>query len=343
MRLAKLWLGVFGAGFAVIVAMMVLTLFTRIPAGALTRIGQVSEHDFEPLRLPPPIDFSLIRQAPIDRADVLVIGDSFSHYFAWQSVLVAAGYPVATVHWDKVPTPCGDIGAWLQSAGFRGRLVLIESIEFLLPERLEAMRHCKSMGRQPFAPSPTPTTNPSHPPAGFALNTGARLTSGLVTYLHTREVRKSRGLVTFEAGRWGSTVFASPVQDGCQQFSSRICDKSLFLEIERTTPELTAADADFMARFSAQARPLTVRWMVIPNKTTVYLDTGRNAAFVARAQALGIGPDLFTPAQTARRDIQDLYWPHDNHWSMAGQLYFGGRMLDDVRAAIGPSHTDALK
>lgn len=343
MRPAKLWLSIFAAGFAVIVAMMIVTLFTRIPVGALTRIGQVSEYHFEPLRLPPPIDFSLIRQAPIDQADVFVIGDSFSHYFAWQTVLVAAGYKVATVHWDKVPTPCGDIDAWLQSAGFHGRLVLIESIEFLLPERLEAMRTCKPMGRQPFAPSPTPTTNPSHPPAGFALNTGAKLTSGLVTYLHTREVLKTNNLVTFEAGRWGSTVFASPVQDGCRQFSSRICDKSLFLEIERTTPELTAADADFMARFSDQAQPLKVRWMVIPNKTTVYLDTHRNTAFLARAQALRIGPDLFTPAQLARRDIQDLYWPNDNHWSMAGQLYFGRRMLDDVRAAIGEPHTDAPK
>ena len=83
--------------------------------------------------------------------------------------------------------------------------------------------------------------------------------------------------------------------------------------------------------------------MVIPNKTTVYLDTHRNAAFVARADALGVGPDLFTPAQSARRDIQDLYWPNDNHWSMAGQLYFGRRMLDDVRASIGAPHTDAPK
>ena len=75
---------------------------------------------------------------PLDQADVLVIGDSFSMYYAWQSPLVGAGYRIASAHWDKIGPLCDDFASWLRREGFKGKLVLIESIERLLPERLDA-------------------------------------------------------------------------------------------------------------------------------------------------------------------------------------------------------------
>jgi hypothetical protein len=87
--------------------------------------------------------------------------------------------------------------------------------------------------------------------------------------------------------------------------------------------------------FAQRAGPLQVRWMMIPNKTTVYLDTGRAQGFANRARELGIGPDLFAVARAGRHAMRDLYWPNDNHWSMRGQLYFGDHMRHYVQDRIG--------
>lgn len=341
MRAAKVWLGIFGAGFLVLAGLLVVTLFTPVTTGALTRIGQISEYQFRGHAPEPDIPFARIQQAAIAEADVLVIGDSFSHYFAWQTELVAAGYRVATTHWDKVRPLCQDFAPWLQAQGFRGRLVLLQSIEFMMPERLDALRHCAAMRQASLELSPAPGVSPSPPPPVARFNTNARLMNGFTTWRHTRRILQTDSVVEFEAERYGASVFASPVEDGCAQFSNRLCGKSLFLTMSRTNPELQPGDAQWMHEMIERSRPLQVRWMMIPNKATVYLDTQRAQGFAQRALELGIGPDLFAAAQAGRRTVRDLYWPNDNHWSMQGQLYFGRHMLDYVRKTIGPSRADA--
>ncbi len=45
----------------------------------------------------------------------------------WQSVLIRNGYTVATTFWGQYNDAlCADFDAWLQRAGLRGRLVIIE-------------------------------------------------------------------------------------------------------------------------------------------------------------------------------------------------------------------------
>lgn len=335
MRPAKLWLSIFCAGAVVITALLIVTLFTPVPTGALTRIAQISEHQFQGRAPEPDIALSLIRQSPIEEADILVVGDSFSNYFAWQTELVAAGYRVATTHWDWVGPVCEDFAPWLQAQGFRGRLVILESIEYLMPERLDAMRGCTSMGTRPLKLSPPPHVSPSPPPPVPALNTQARLMNGVTTWRHTRRIEAAHDVLVFDAGRLGASVFMSPLDKGCEQFSHRLCEKNLFLVMDRTSPELQRADAEFMHRFAERSAPIQVGWMMIPNKTTVYLDTQRAQGFAQRARELAIGPDLFALAQKGRHEMRDLYWPNDNHWSMKGQLYFGRHMLDYVRSILG--------
>lgn len=331
---ARIWLGVFTAGFAVIVALFLVTLFTQPAEGGLTRIGRVSETAFGWRSVPPPIPMTAVRGWEPAEADILVIGDSFSMYYAWQSPLVAAGYKVATTHWDRTGPLCADFPAWLQSIGFRGRLVILESIERLLPERLEQAQACASMARRPLKSLPVPTASPSQPPPPRRLNWTSPLMTGLVTWRNTRQIVRTDGVVDVEHERFGDYIFSSPVAEGCRQFSSPVCDKSLFLTADRTNRELQPADADFMAAFARRAAPVQVMWMVVPNKTTVYLDTRNARAFADRADALGVGPDLFAMAQAQRLNIIDLYWPNDTHWSMQGQVYFGGRMREAVQAAL---------
>lgn len=332
---AKLWLKIFGAGFAVITALLLITLFTRIPSGDLTRIARISDVQFGWRELPPPIDMAVIQQSPIEQADVLVIGDSFSIQFAWQSQLVSAGYRVATTHWDWVAPLCVDFEDWLKKIGFKGRLVLFENIERMQAERLEGLGACPSMADRVYKPVPALVASPSLPPQGFALNSGARITSGLQTWWNTRQIASSTGVIEFIVDRAQNGVLASPVAQGCEQFSHPMCDKGLFLKYDREARELTIKDADVMQMFSQRARSFAVRWMVIPNKSSVYLDADRARDFARHLHAMATGPDLFTAAQEGRTRVRDLYWPNDTHWSMQGQLYFGQHMLDYVRSIIG--------
>ena len=336
MKAARVWLGIFTAGFCALVALLIVTLLTPppYPYGALTRIGRVSEHQFGWRLDPPPIPVENVRSTPLGQADVLVIGDSFSMYYAWQSVLVGAGYRVASAHWDKIGPLCDDFGPWLRREGFKGHLVLVESIERMLPERLDDARGCRAM-RGRFVPMLAPGTSPSQSAPGFALNWSAPLLTGLFTWRNTREIRDTRSEFVVDHPEHGDMIFAAPVPDGCAQFSHRMCDKGLFLTNDRSNAVLKAEDADFLGRFNALAAPLKIVWMVIPNKTTVYLEPQHAQEFVRRMSELNVGPDLFAMAQATRRKMVDLYWPNDTHWSMQGQLYFGQRMLEVVQAALG--------
>lgn len=333
MRAAKLWLAVFGLGFAVLIGLLLITLLTPAPSGNLARIAQVSSHQFAQRQAPLAIPMATIRQSTVEDADILVIGDSFSAYFAWQSELVGAGYRVATTHWDQVGTLCQNFGPWLQASGFKGRLVLVQSIEYMLPKRLAAMQTCTAMQPEKLALVPPPVVSPSTPVPQPRLNTEARLSHGFTTWRHTRRVAKATGDTVFHTR--GASVLVTAAPDGCTQFSHRLCNKNLFLLEDRTEPELQAADAEFMRRFMDQVESVALRWMVIPNKTSVYLDIQHAQDFAERARARGIGPDLFAVAQKGRHDIRDLYWPDDNHWSMQGQLYFGRQVLSYVRTTIG--------
>ena len=146
MTQARTWLGIYAAGFAVLTGFLCVTLFTQAPFGDMTRVARVSEDAFGWHLTPPLIADEDVRNAPLDQADVLVIGDSFSMFFAWQASLVKAGYRVTTTHWDKIGPLCDDFAPWLRKAGFKGRLVIIESIERLGGRRSIRLRDRPAVG-----------------------------------------------------------------------------------------------------------------------------------------------------------------------------------------------------
>jgi hypothetical protein len=86
-----------------------------------------------------------------------------------------------------------------------------------------------------------------------------------------------------------------------------------------------------------QARSATpMLWMVIPNKSTVYLQNSFSHEFVAAFNEAKLGPDLFTFAIEQRTKIKDFYQPNDTHLSIRGLVTMGPVMLEAVRARIGP-------
>ncbi|RYF75232.1 MAG: hypothetical protein EOO22_05280 [Comamonadaceae bacterium] len=300
-----------------------------MPYGDLSRLGRISDTEFGWLDAPATVPAPFLRGSPLDRADVLVIGDSFSMTHRWQSVLVKDGLRVTTIYWGQIgETLCADLGDWLERAGFRGKLVVIESVERLLAERLAATAKCVTMKR-PFAARETPFLEPLDAVPGFSLNWGAKLTTGVATWLNTRRAIKTPGAT------WADlNVRVRPVERGCELFSHRLCGKALFFGEDDDNGELSASHVQAMQSFTTAHRGTPLLWMVVPNKTTVYLEPTHSKAFVDAFGPSGLGPDLFEFARVRRDRSKDFYFPNDTHLSMRGQLALGDLMLQEVRKIV---------
>ncbi len=332
MNSASTWLKTFVAGFLVVSTMLVVTLLTPAPYGDLSRIGRLSETEFGWRAPPPQAPEPALRGVPVNEADILVVGDSFSMTLYWQASLVRAGYRVATVYWGQFGYLCHDFSDWAAKAGFKGRLVIVESVERLLDERLRKGDQCPTMIRAPEAKS-TPFMKSFTEVPLPAINWSAKLTTGIVTYNNTR--RATRTTVDTQ---YGKDTLVRLVPDGCRQFSHNRCDRALFFKEDLDNGPLTAESYELLRRFSAsQSVPLL--WMVIPNKTTVYIDPQHSAPFVQAFKAAGYGPDLFAFAQDERLNVRDFYFPNDTHLSMHGQIALGDLMLAQVRQRLpdGPA------
>ncbi|MDB5827182.1 MAG: hypothetical protein JWQ73_1402 [Variovorax sp.] len=326
---ARLWLRYFGAGFVIIISMLLVTLFTPAPYGDLTRIGRLSDADFGWLAAPPVVTKAYIKGVPLDQADVLVVGDSFSMTLRWQSRLVQQGYKVATIYWGQTGPLCKDFTPWIRRAGFNGKLVVVESVERLLGDRLNG-GGCAAMSKEPVVKT-VPFLEPLEAVPDFALNWNAKLTTGLITYANMRKVRQLSGDALF-----GDETWVRPVPDGCRYFSHKLCEKALFFFEDTDNPPLKAEAVEQMKTFTAAQPNLKFVWMVIPDKTTVYVDTHHAAPFVSALKDANLGPDLFSFAAEERAKVRDFYFPNDTHLSMHGQLIVGDRMLEAVRQVLPP-------
>jgi hypothetical protein len=49
--------------------------------------------------------------------------------------------------------------------------------------------------------------------------------------------------------------------------------------------------------------------MVVPDKTTTYVEPEHSASFVSELNRTHLGPDLFTAVKEAQATIRDLYFP----------------------------------
>lgn len=324
MNSGSTWLKTFVAGFGIVSAMLIVTLFTPAPYGDLSRIGRLSDAEFGWQAPPPPAPLDALKGVPVDQADVLVVGDSFSMTLYWQAPMVQAGLRVATIYWGQFGYLCRDFSNWAAQAGFKGKVVIVESVERLLDERLRKGDECQTMIKAPVA-STTPFIKSftDVPPPAF--NWSAKLTTGLVTLRNTRRAKQAHGDTLY-----GKNTLVRLVPEGCRQFSHRLCDRALFFKDDVDNGPLTAETFELLKRFTA-SQFLPLIWMVIPNKTTVYVDPQHSKPFVDAFRGSGYGPDLFAFAEKQRMQVPDFYFPNDTHISMHGQLALGQLMLAEVR------------
>ena len=86
--------------------------------------------------------------------------------------------------------------------------------------------------------------------------------------------------------------------------------------------------------FTGAHSTVPIMWMVVPNKTTVYLKPDFSKDFEAGFRDAKLGPDLYAFTREKHTQIRDFYFSNDTHMSMHGQLALGERMLAAVREVI---------
>lgn len=329
----RLWLRVFCSVLAAVLALLLWTLLTPPFRGDLTRLGRLSETEFGPTLVQSVVPPALRVSSALQAADVLVIGDSFSAPLRWQSVLVERGLRVATIGWQTLGPLCADLGEVLRAQGFRGSAVVVESVERGLSTHLDAAHACTHTrpGRLQMQPAPR-----DWDPAGpFGLNTRETLLTGLLTQWHTHRARTSRDEELRHTTDGADRVRIQRVPDGCQRFSHRLCERGLFFADDRTLPPFGPAMVEKLALLTRRHADLSIIWVVVPNKSSVYLNPRHAPDAAAALETGGFGPDLFRLLTETSRQQRDLYLPNDTHLSPAGDRLLGERIADWLRLRSG--------
>ncbi|MEY4751259.1 MAG: hypothetical protein RIQ60_3473 [Pseudomonadota bacterium] len=334
-RGSRHWLSGFALCFAAMLPPLWWSWRTPAPYGDLTRIGRFSEAAFGWQAEQPGVNPTHLRNTALAEADVVVIGDSFSVSLAWQTVLVAAGWRVATLHWHDVGPLCDDLPDSLARQGFRGRALILQRVERSLPGLLDDTRACGSaavrrrLGAQAASRHAAPPTQP--PSAAFDWH--SRIDTGIVTAWHTWQAEQTAtGYLVKDV----EAVRVRPVPSGCQRFSHALCNKALFLADDEDLPPLSPEHLKRLAASVPHRTGLRTIWLVMPNKSTVYLQEERARSLSAALRADFTpeqAPDLFADFQRQRDHIRDLYAPNDTHLSTAGYLHLGQTLLDLLGAA----------
>lgn len=315
MSATSLWLRFFFGGFMVILVMLMVTLLTPPAYGDLTRIGYLSEQEFGWTAPQPAIAAADLKSVRFAEADVLVLGDSFSEKLSWQSVLVRRGWRVKSLHWRQVPGLCSDFAAWARQQGFKGGLIIVQSIERELAGRLRASRTCSMQGHL-VADAESSKEPPMTQQPGFRFNDTEALATGVRTVANTWRAFHAAG-----SPRVLGDVVVRPLPEGCKLFSHRACEHVPVLGMDAQVPPLSDVDLEYMLALQSAIRPVDLVWLIVPDKTSVYFE--RDNLFWGGVADRGLGLNLYAAFVQDKWRIRDLYASNDTHLSSAGFLRLG--------------------
>lgn len=292
--------------------------------GDLTRLGSFAERDFGWHVPQPVIPAEQFKNYPLTEADILILGDSFSVSRVWQTKLIVEGLKVSTLPWrdlkidEALPM---DFGAALRAAGFKGRYVIIESVERVFQNRAQSM------------------VKISHP---IVINVAAPFPA------FTQRERVS--LATPNGGGWGVKTLYNTIKlslnlpegylksnatqavkiDACQWFSHKLCNYVLFIAGDFTKQTFNAIANVLTVNKDLQQVDIQPIWLIVPDKATVYLGYGEHNEYPYQNiwQQFSKYPELIAPNLGSAfiqksRTIKDFYLPDDTHLSTKGYLYLG--------------------
>ena len=315
---------------AVIMAVYALVGFYFLPLasfeGNLTRMAKLPEAYFGWTREQPTIDPRLMKSADWQDADVLVIGDSFSYAQLWQTVFAQKGVRVRTETWESVFNICEDFSDWLRSTGFKGKYIVIESVEAYFEDRIPRSLECKHM--EYHTPPQLATSPPSTLPDRHKTDFSGRLSVGIETKLNARKYDGLSSLPGFRGWDDLGEARVVRVENGCELFSHPRCKDALFYTKDRVE-DLGENILDNMAVINTRLKNYTVVWTIIPDKSTVYLHPDKR--FWDLAEQRFHAPNLLKAfRQEVQKKTVDLYHANNTHVSTTGYLILGNSIYQSM-------------
>lgn len=297
--------------------------------GELTRMALLPESHFGWTKPQPAIEKKWMQQSTMETADVLVIGDSFSDSRVWQSVLTQRGLKVRTESWDSVRGICEDFLSWVREHGFKGRHIVLESIERNLADDIRKSVVCKHMH---YHPNPR-TESPRRPPVvSFNIHSGnysGKLSTGIQTKLNETEYEQRQTAPGFKKWKLPNEVTLVRIPGGCQMFSHARCMDALFYDLDKPE-DIADKNLEFIAVINQRLKGVNVVWAFVPNKSTAYLYPEKQ--FWNKAAQRFNAPNLLAMTQQAQRDgVIDLYPANGTHFSTTGYLLMGEQISARIK------------
>lgn len=299
-----------------------ISLHFNTYSGDLTRIGQWRETDFGGRISQETIPPANLISSPLNQADILVIGDSFSDPLIWQSVLIEQGWKVSTLSWSDVGDLCENFSSTLKSSGFKGRHIIFESVERVTSRQLNRSLNCRTKVNQlnniPIKLARQPATQTE---LSDTLNIQGQFWAGFKTLYHSIALRTSDQYYLFHNWKSKSTQL-HPISNGCEYFSHRLCKFGLFFFEDYHQLELNNDDLTIIHELNKRVDVYKVMWLIIPNKSSIY-QREINEDFWMRLDQEQLGPNLLGFFKKQKEMTKDLYAPNDSHLSINGYRKLG--------------------
>lgn len=289
--------------------------------GDQTRIGLLPESMFGWTRTQPAVDPALAGQAAWQDADVLVIGDSFSVVRIWQTELVRHGLRVRTEHWTNIRGICEDFMPWLRGMGFRGKQIVLETVERNVTAGLADSVRCKKMDFHSSFDADLPRSAPPTVIDRSKADYSGKVSIGLQTRLNMYKYQQFSARPDFRSWNTGRGSIVARVPNGCELFSHARCSDALFLASDNIQ-DLGADVIDNMQLLDRRMPGLNPLWVVVPNKTTAYLHPDKQ--FWDEADSRVHSVNLLNAVREAiDAKTVDVYPANNQHFSTATYLLMG--------------------
>ncbi len=305
--------------------------------GDQTRIGLLPESMFGWTMPQPAIDPNLIKQSSWQDADVLVVGDSFSVVRIWQTELVKHGLKVRTEHWTNIRGICENFMPWLHAQGFKGKHIVLETVERNVAAGLADSVRCKKMV---FHPSFDADMLRNPPPVEIDRNVpdySGKISIGLQTERQLSKYEKISDQSDFKSWDTGRGSIVARVADGCELFSHKRCNDALFLASDNIA-DLESGVIDNMQTLDKRMAGLQTLWVIVPNKTTAYLHPDKQFWNQAESRVHSVNMLKIVRQAINSKNI-DVYPGNNQHFSTATYLLMGR----DIYQAISPIIHSELK
>jgi hypothetical protein len=311
----------FMALFIVAIPIVWLALTQANFEGDLTRIGKLSENDFGWRLEQEKIHPNLLIQHPINEADTLVIGDSFSVSMIWQTILLKNDLKPITYHWNNIGPICDNFNEIIANSGFKGKRIIFQIIELGAEERIKKSLNCIAKSKNSFEAVTVNKEILTQLDFSQKLNLSGRFLVGLQTKIN------NWGLNLFKdywaiLNKRSKSSYLIPIENGCIFFSNSLCHLGLFYHQDYTKPSIPIETATKIEVINDTLKNYQITWLIIPNKSSVYHRT-IDATFWQELEKKGLGPNLHNSFLKNKYLVKDLYKPNDSHLSNQGYIELG--------------------